>query len=135
MSTPTDFASLALPPALLSNLADLGYSSMTAIQAQSLPVILKGMDVIAQAKTGSGKTAAFGVGLLSPLNPRYFGCQALVLCPTRELADQVAKEIRRLARAEGNIKVLTCAAVCRLARKWVHLNTACILLWARPDVF
>ena len=80
---------------------------MTAIQAQSLPVILKGMDVIAQAKTGSGKTAAFGIGILSPLNPRYFGCQALVLCPTRELADQVAKEIRRLARAEGNIKVLT----------------------------
>ncbi len=107
MSTPTDFASLPLPAALLTNLADLGYSSMTAIQAQSLPVILKGMDVIAQAKTGSGKTAAFGIGLLSPLNPRYFGCQALVLCPTRELADQVAKEIRRLARAEGNIKVLT----------------------------
>src|SRR5574344_3139749 len=80
---------------------------MTAIQAQSLPVILKGMDVIAQAKTGSGKTAAFGIGLLSPLNPRYFGCQALVLCPTRELADQVAKEIRQLARNLGNIKVLT----------------------------
>ena len=107
MSTPTDFARLPLPAALLTNLADLGYSSMTAIQAQSLPVILKGMDVIAQAKTGSGKTAAFGIGVLSPLNPRYFGCQALILCPTRELADQVSKEIRRLARAEGNIKVLT----------------------------
>lgn len=107
MSTATDFARLPLPAALLSNLADLGYSSMTAIQAQSLPVILKGMDVIAQAKTGSGKTAAFGIGILSPLNPRYFGCQALVLCPTRELADQVANEIRRLARAMNNIKVLT----------------------------
>lgn len=107
MSTTTDFASLPLPAALLSNLNDLGYSRMTAIQAQSLPVILKGKDVIAQAKTGSGKTAAFGVGVLSPLNPRYFGCQALVLCPTRELADQVAKEIRRLARALDNIKILT----------------------------
>ena len=117
MSTPTDFASLPLPAALLTNLADLGYSSMTAIQAQSLPVILKGMDVIAQAKTGSGKTAAFGIGILSPLNPRYFGCQALVLCPTRELADQVAKEIRRLARAEGNIKVLTlCGGVPLICR-------------------
>ena len=63
--------------------------------------------LIAQAKTGSGKTAAFGIGLLNPLNPRYFGCQALVLCPTRELADQVAKELRRLARAEDNIKILT----------------------------
>ncbi|WP_249679740.1 ATP-dependent RNA helicase DbpA [Pseudomonas abieticivorans] len=92
---------------MLANLESLGYAQMTPIQAQSLPVILKGMDLIAQAKTGSGKTAAFGIGLLNPINPRFFGCQALVLCPTRELADQVAKEIRRLARAEDNIKVLT----------------------------
>ncbi|WP_256675782.1 ATP-dependent RNA helicase DbpA [Pseudomonas sp. R5(2019)] len=92
---------------MLANLDSLGYAQMTPIQAQSLPVIIKGMDLIAQAKTGSGKTAAFGIGLLNPINPRYFGCQALVLCPTRELADQVAKEIRRLARAEDNIKVLT----------------------------
>ncbi|WP_249746300.1 ATP-dependent RNA helicase DbpA [Pseudomonas entomophila] len=92
---------------MLANLDALGYASMTPIQAQSLPVILKGQDLIAQAKTGSGKTAAFGIGLLNPINPRYFGCQALVLCPTRELADQVAKELRRLARAEDNIKILT----------------------------
>ncbi|WJM98849.1 ATP-dependent RNA helicase DbpA [Pseudomonas defluvii] len=92
---------------MLANLNALGYAQMTPIQAQSLPVILKGMDLIAQAKTGSGKTAAFGIGLLNPINPRYFGCQALVLCPTRELADQVAKELRRLARAEDNIKILT----------------------------
>ncbi|MFI8336021.1 MULTISPECIES: ATP-dependent RNA helicase DbpA [Pseudomonas] len=92
---------------MLANLDSLGYAQMTPIQAQSLPVILKGMDLIAQAKTGSGKTAAFGIGLLNPVNPRFFGCQALVICPTRELADQVAKEIRRLARAEDNIKVLT----------------------------
>ncbi|MFJ4345886.1 ATP-dependent RNA helicase DbpA [Pseudomonas sp. NPDC089401] len=92
---------------MLANLDALGYTSMTPIQAQSLPVILRGQDLIAQAKTGSGKTAAFGIGLLNPINPRYFGCQALVLCPTRELADQVAKELRRLARAEDNIKILT----------------------------
>ncbi len=92
---------------MLANLEALGYSEMTPIQAQSLPVMLKGMDLIAQAKTGSGKTAAFGIALLEPLNPRYFGCQALVLCPTRELADQVAKELRRLARAADNIKILT----------------------------
>ncbi|MDD1014120.1 ATP-dependent RNA helicase DbpA [Pseudomonas rubra] len=92
---------------MLANLDALGYAQMTPIQAQSLPVILKGMDLIAQAKTGSGKTAAFGIGLLNPINPRFFGCQALVLCPTRELADQVAKELRRLARAEDNIKILT----------------------------
>lgn len=105
--TSTAFSSLPLSADLLANLDSLGYREMTPIQAQSLPLILQGHDLIAQAKTGSGKTAAFGLALLSPLNPRYFGCQALVLCPTRELADQVAKEIRRLARAADNIKVLT----------------------------
>ncbi|KQQ54041.1 ATP-dependent RNA helicase [Pseudomonas sp. Leaf127] len=105
--TQTAFNTLPLSAAMLANLESLGYAEMTPIQAQGLPVILKGMDLIAQAQTGSGKTAAFGIGLLNPINPRFFGCQALVMCPTRELADQVAKEIRRLARAEDNIKVLT----------------------------
>ena len=80
---------------------------MTEIQAQSLPPILAGKDVIAQGKTGSGKTAAFGLGLLEKLNVKRFRIQSLVLCPTRELADQVGKEIRRLARTIHNIKVLT----------------------------
>lgn len=80
---------------------------MTPIQQQSLPCILDGKDVIAQAKTGSGKTAAFGLGLLEKLNVKHFYIQSLVLCPTRELADQVAKEIRKLGRTIHNIKVLT----------------------------
>ncbi|MBT8767774.1 ATP-dependent RNA helicase DbpA [Metapseudomonas boanensis] len=105
--TTAAFSTLPLSAVTLANLDTLGYREMTPIQAQSLPLILKGHDLIAQAKTGSGKTATFGIGLLEPLNPRFFGCQALVLCPTRELADQVAKEIRRLARGHGNIKVLT----------------------------
>ena len=103
----SSFSSLPLRAATQANLDALGYRQMTPIQAQSLPPMLQGKDLIAQAKTGSGKTAAFGIALLEPLNPRYFGCQALVLCPTRELADQVAKELRRLARAAGNIKILT----------------------------
>ena len=103
------FSSLPLSKAQLANLTSLGYHSMTPIQAQSLPAILQGKDVIAKAKTGSGKTAAFGLGLLNKLNPRSFGVQVLVICPTRELADQVGKEIRRLARATSNIKlVLLC---------------------------
>ena len=103
------FSSLSLPKAQLTNLESRGYDKMTPIQAQSLPAILQGKDVIAKAKTGSGKTAAFGLGLLNKINPRFFGVQALVLCPTRELADQVGKEIRRLARATSNIKlVLLC---------------------------
>lgn len=101
------FSSLALSPALVSNLESLGYEAMTPIQAQALPPILQGLDVIGQGKTGSGKTAAFGLGLLQKLDIRSFRVQALVLCPTRELADQVAKEIRRLGRAIDNIKVLT----------------------------
>lgn len=80
---------------------------MTAIQQQSLPAVLDGNDVIAQAKTGSGKTVAFGLGLLHKLEVERFCIQSLVLCPTRELADQVAKEIRKLARTIHNIKVLT----------------------------
>jgi len=92
---------------LLKNLESLGYSSMTPIQAQSLPLILEGKDVIGQAKTGSGKTAAFGLGLLARLEPTRFKVQSLVLCPTRELADQVAKALRDLARSIPNVKVLT----------------------------
>ena len=103
----TPFSSLNLPDALVSNLTDLGYSSMTEIQAQALPAILAGKDVIGQAKTGSGKTAAFGLGLLAKLDVKYFRVQALVLCPTRELADQVAAELRKLARSIHNIKILT----------------------------
>jgi ATP-independent RNA helicase DbpA len=80
---------------------------MTAIQQQALPIVLQGKDVIGQGKTGSGKTAAFSLGLLSNLNVQRFRVQTLVLCPTRELADQVAKEIRTLARGIHNIKVLT----------------------------
>jgi ATP-independent RNA helicase DbpA len=102
-----DFSSLPLPPAVLENLARLGYERMTPIQAASLPLALAGKDLIAQAKTGSGKTAAFSLPLLANLNPRRFAVQALVLCPTRELADQVTQELRRLARAEDNIKILT----------------------------
>jgi ATP-independent RNA helicase DbpA len=101
------FSALPLPPATLENLQRLGYAAMTPIQAAALPLALAGHDLIAQAKTGSGKTAAFALTLLANLNPRRFAVQTLVLCPTRELADQVTQEVRRLARAEDHIKVLT----------------------------
>lgn len=104
---PSAFTSLPLSSGLLDNLESLGYQAMTPVQAQSLPHVLNGADVIAQAKTGSGKTAAFGLGLLQKLDVRRFRVQSLVLCPTRELADQVARELRRLARAVHNIKILT----------------------------
>jgi ATP-independent RNA helicase DbpA len=105
--TTTAFSSLKLSSEFLENLQSLGYQVMTPIQAQSLPAILKSKDVQAQAKTGSGKTAAFGIGLLHNLDVQTYQTQALVLCPTRELADQVSKEIRRLARPIPNTKILT----------------------------
>ncbi|MBS0367881.1 MAG: ATP-dependent RNA helicase DbpA [Proteobacteria bacterium] len=106
-AVPAPFDQLPLPAAVIANLARLGYHTMTPIQAAALPVALAGDDLIAQAKTGSGKTAAFALPLLDRLDARRFAVQALVLCPTRELAEQVAQEVRRLARAEENIKVLS----------------------------
>ncbi len=106
-SSGRSFNELPLSPAMLATLQQLGYLTMTPIQAASLPFALAGQDLIAQAKTGSGKTAAFALALLTKLNPRHFGVQAMVLCPTRELADQVTQEIRRLARSADNIKILS----------------------------
>jgi len=105
--TQTAFSSLPLSPEFIANLVSLDYHAMTPIQQHSLPIILQGKDVHAQAKTGSGKTAAFAIGLLYHLEVQTYQAQALVLCPTRELADQVSKEIRRLARAIANTKILT----------------------------
>jgi len=105
--TTTAFSTLGLDAALLANIESMGYLSMTPVQAQSLPTILQGDDLIAQAETGTGKTAVFGIGLLTRLNTSNYFVQAMVLCPTRELADQVSKEIRRLASSIPNVKLLT----------------------------
>ena len=108
MTAPTlGFDALPLRAATHSNLTQLGYTQMTPIQAASLHITLAGRDVIAQASTGSGKTAAFALPLVEKLDPAMQDAQALVLCPTRELAEQVTQEIRRLARAVGNVKVVT----------------------------
>lgn len=100
------FSLLDLDPAQYKNLDDLGYTEMTPVQAEALPLALAGKDLIAQAKTGSGKTAAFAIPALHKVNQRDFGAQTLVLCPTRELATQVGAEFRRLARYKDNIKVI-----------------------------
>lgn len=105
--TNKNFSTLPLSNNQLKIIKELGYKEMTPIQAQGLPVVLDGKDLLAQAKTGSGKTAAFAIGLLKNLDVTQYQTQALVLCPTRELADQVSNEIRRLARAIPNTKILT----------------------------
>ena len=105
--TTAPFSSLAIRPELLDSIRSLDYQSMTATQHQALPILLQGQDLIAQARTGSGKTAAFAIGVLNKLEVLNYHTQALVLCPTRELADQVSNEIRRLARTIANTRVLT----------------------------
>ena len=107
MSKSTSFKTLTLSEGQLANIASIGYETMTPIQAASLPHSLTGQDLIAQAATGSGKTIAFGLPLVERLEPRNFYIQSLVLCPTRELAGQVAEELRKLARHPGNVKILT----------------------------
>jgi len=102
----SEFTDLGLNPALLQALEVSGYQQMTPIQAHGLPPLLAGRDLVAQAPTGSGKTVAFGLGLLQRLDPAVIQVQALVLCPTRELADQVGKQIRRLALAIPNLKLM-----------------------------
>lgn len=101
------FFELSLSPALHQGVTAAGYLEMTPVQAASLPAILVGRDVITQTKTGSGKTAAFALGLLAAIDATSIRLQGLVLCPTRELANQASKKIRRLARFIPNVKVLT----------------------------
>ena len=107
MENAVEFSDLPLDPALFQGLDALGHVRMTPIQARSLPALLEGRDLIAQAPTGSGKTAAFGLALLHRLDIAQIRIQALVLCPTRELADQVARQIRKLGTGLPNLKLLT----------------------------
>jgi ATP-independent RNA helicase DbpA len=101
------FNTLNISTKTLQNLDSLGFAHMTPIQEKSLPFILDHKDVIAKAKTGSGKTVSFGLGVLNNLDVSRFRIQSIVLCPTRELAGQVAKTLKDLVRSEHNIKILT----------------------------
>lgn len=103
----TNFSTLPLAPPLVQAIEVLGFAQMTPIQEHALPSLLAGKDVIARARAGSGKTVAFGLGLLSRIHVATARVQVLVLCPTRELADQVSTELRRLARFIANLRVVT----------------------------
>ena len=116
------FSTLSLAPAWLENLEQLGYVAMTPLQALALPAMLEGRDVLGQAATGTGKTAAFGLALLSRITPRGERPGALVLCPTRELAAQVAEELRRLARPLPHTRVLTLSGGTSVQRERASLE-------------
>jgi len=102
----TKFEELDLNHAIIRAVEDMGFEEMSPIQAKAIPIILNGKDVIGQAQTGTGKTAAFGIPLLQSIDPKEKNLQGLVLCPTRELAIQVAEEFRKLGKYMRGIKVL-----------------------------
>ncbi|MCE9579265.1 MAG: ATP-dependent RNA helicase DbpA [Deltaproteobacteria bacterium] len=122
-TTGVGFETLPLSAPVLANLAQLEYRTMTPIQALALPTMLEGKDVLGQAGTGTGKTAAFGLAVLARTTPLCGRPGALILCPTRELAAQVADELRRLARPMAHTKVITLSggtAVHREAASLAH---------------
>lgn len=100
------FEDLKLDDRILRAVADMGFEETSPIQGKAIPLALEGTDIIGQAQTGTGKTAAFGIPLLEKVDPKLKKLQAVVLCPTRELAIQVAEEIRRLAKYMHGIKAL-----------------------------
>ena len=101
------FSTLSLRDELFQSISALNYKIMTDIQMQALPPLLQNRDILAQARTGSGKTAVFAIGLLNKLNIQSYFTQAIVVCPTRELSNQVAIEIRKLASTIANTRVVT----------------------------
>ena len=100
------FEDLDISPQILRAVKDMGFEETTAIQGQAIPVVLSGEDVIGQAQTGTGKTAAFGIPMLQKIDPKNKHLQGIILCPTRELAIQVADEIRKLSIYMHGIKIL-----------------------------
>lgn len=100
------FEGLELARELLRAIEDMGFEEMTPIQAAAIPVVLKGKDVIGQAQTGTGKTLAFGLPIMESIQPKMKACQAIILCPTRELAIQVAEELKSLLKFKRDIVVL-----------------------------
>ena len=100
------FDELGINEKIVRAVTEMGFEEATPIQARAIPIVMEGKDIIGQAQTGTGKTAAFGIPLLERIDPKDKHVQAVVLCPTRELAIQVADEIRRLAKFMHGIKVI-----------------------------
>ncbi len=100
------FDSLPLSSGTLQAIADMGFTLATPIQSQAIPLAIQGLDILGQAQTGTGKTAAFGIPIVEAIDSNSRETQALVLCPTRELAAQIAEEIKKIAKYEPNLNVV-----------------------------
>jgi len=119
-------------PKMLQNLNDLGYVTMTPIQKACIPLAVAGKDLVAKAKTGSGKTAAYGLPLLMALHVNSMRIQSVILCPTRELAEQVSSELRRLARFAHNIKIVTLCGGARFVPQCINLEHGAHIVVGTP---
>ena len=126
------FSHIIFNKKMLQNLEQLGYDTMTPIQEASIPLILEGKDVKAKANTGTGKTAAFGLPLLLNLNPHSMRIQSLILCPTRELAEQVTQALRQFARYMPNIKIVTLCGGMRMRPQIVSLEHGAHIVVGTP---
>lgn len=106
MENKISYRNSAIDGRIIRAVEEMGFETMTPIQEQAIPVMLEGRDLIGQAQTGTGKTAAFGIPIIQKIDPEERGLQAIILCPTRELAIQAAEEIRRFAKYMHEVKVL-----------------------------
>ena len=117
------FEELQIDDRILRAVEDMGFEEASPIQAKAIPVVLEGKDIVGQAQTGTGKTAAYSIPMLQKIDPSIKKVQAIVLCPTRELAVQVAEEIRRLAKYMSDIKVLPVYGGQEIVRQIKSLKT------------
>ena len=128
----TYFKELTLPTELLTNLNSLNYEKMTPIQKASIPAILNGEDIIAKAKTGSGKTLAFALPLVLNIKAKQQHPQALIIAPTRELCEQIAIEIKRLARYKSDVKVISLYGGTSLTKQLESLQKGADIIVGTP---
>jgi len=126
------FTDLSLPQEVLKNLNSLNYKTPTPIQKETIPLIQEGKDVIAKAKTGSGKTLAFSLPLLLKLDEKEHFPQALIIAPTRELCEQIAGEIQKLARYKSDVKLITLYGGTSLTRQVASLEKGADILVGTP---
>ena len=126
------FKELSLPSEVLTNLTSLGYTHPTPIQEKAIPLIIQGKDIIAKAKTGSGKTLGFALPLILKLDEDEHFPQALIIAPTRELSEQIAGECRRLAQYKKDVKIITLYGGTSLTRQVASLEKGADIIVGTP---
>ena len=126
------FEELNVDEKILKAIGDMGFEEASPIQAKAIPVVLEGKDIVGQAQTGTGKTAAYGIPMLQSIDPKLKCVQAVVLCPTRELAIQAADEIRKLAKYMSSIKVLPVYGGQEIVRQIKSLKTGVQIIVGTP---